>query len=154
MSITKDHRYRVGVAWEGDRITTVSSPEKPDLAVATPPEFKHGVAGVWSPEDLLVAAVASCYAVTLVAVAERRELPLRALRVSGTGHLTARDDGRLGFVAVELTARIETDALTVEAMQRAAKHAERACLVTMALDVPVHIEALVQPLSRTVEVVA
>jgi hypothetical protein len=29
MSITKDYRYKVGVAWEGDRITNVSSPEKP-----------------------------------------------------------------------------------------------------------------------------
>ena len=67
MSITKDFRYRVGVNWEDGRITTVTSPDKPDLTVATPPEFKNGVPGVWSPEDLLVASVASCYAVTLVA---------------------------------------------------------------------------------------
>ena len=59
MSITKDFRYKVGVDWEGDRITKVTSPDKPDLTVATPPEFKSGVAGVWSPEDLLVAATAS-----------------------------------------------------------------------------------------------
>jgi len=154
MSITKDFRYRVGVAWEAGRITTVTSPDKPDLTVATPPEFKNGVPGVWSPEDLLVASVASCYAVTLVAVAERRELPLHELNVSGTGHLTTRDDGRLGFIAIELTARITSDTLTLEAMERAAKHAQRACLVSMALDVPVHVEVLVQPVSRTVEVVA
>jgi organic hydroperoxide reductase OsmC/OhrA len=154
MSITKDFRYRVGVDWEDGRITTVTSPDKPELTVATPPEFKNGVPGVWSPEDLLVASVASCYAVTLVSVAERRELPLHELRVSGTGHLTARDDGRLGFVAIELTARIKTDALTLEGMERAAKHAERGCLVSMALDVPVHVEVLVHPGSRTLEVVA
>jgi organic hydroperoxide reductase OsmC/OhrA len=154
MSITKDYRYRVGVDWEDGRITTVTSPEKPDLTVATPPEFKNGVPGVWSPEDLLVASVASCFAVTLVAVAERRELPLHELQVSGTGHLTARDDGRFGFVAIELTARIKTDALTLAGMERAAKHAERGCLVSMALDVPVHVEVLVRPGSRTLEVVA
>ena len=85
MSITKDFRYKVAVDWEGDRITNVTSPDKPDLTVATPPEFKNGVEGVWSPEDLLVASAASCFAVTLVAVAERRELPLHALHVSGTG---------------------------------------------------------------------
>ena len=154
MSITKDFRYRVGVDWEDGRVTTVTSPDKPDLTVATPPEFKNGVPGVWSPEDLLVASVASCYAVTLVAVAERRELPLHELLVSGTGHLTARDDGRLGFVAIELTARIKTDALTLEGMERAAKHAERGCLVSMALDVPVHVEVLVRPASHSLEVVA
>jgi organic hydroperoxide reductase OsmC/OhrA len=154
MSITKDFRYKVGVDWEGDRITNVSSPDKPDLTVATPPEFKNGVAGVWSPEDLLVAAVASCYSVTLVAVAERRELPLYSLHVSGTGHLTGRDDGRFGFVAIELTAAIRTDEPVIEAMERAAKHAGRACLVSMALDVPVHVDVTVQPVTRALEVVA
>src|SRR5262245_41608439 len=109
MSITKDYRYRVGVDWAGDRLTSVSSPGKPELDVATPPEFKGGLAGVWSPEDLLVASVASCFTVTLAAVLERRDLPLLELSVTGTGHLTTRDDGRLGFVAVELTAIVTTD---------------------------------------------
>jgi organic hydroperoxide reductase OsmC/OhrA len=154
MSVTKDFRYKVGVAWEGDRLTTVSSPGKPELTVATPPEFKGGVPGVWSPEDLLVASVASCFAVTLVAVAERRELPLRDLHVSGTGHLTARDDGRFGFVAIELTADVRTDDFAIGAVERAAKYAERACLVSMALDVPVHVEVVVRPFSRTLEIVA
>jgi organic hydroperoxide reductase OsmC/OhrA len=154
MSVTKDFRYKVGVEWEGDRLTTVSSPEKPELTVATPPEFKGGVPGVWSPEDLLVASVASCFAVTLVAVAERRELPLHELHVSGTGHLTGRDDGRFGFVAIELTADVRTDELAIGPVERAAKHAERACLVSMALDIPVHVEVVVGPVSRTFEVVA
>jgi organic hydroperoxide reductase OsmC/OhrA len=154
MSISKDFRYKVAVDWEGDRITTVTSPDKPELTIATPPEFKNGVEGVWSPEDLLVAAVASCFSVTLVAVAERRELPLHSLHVSGTGHLTARDDGRFGFVAIELTAGIRTDAHVLDAMERAAKHAGRACLVSMALDVPVHVDAIVTPVTSVMEVVA
>jgi organic hydroperoxide reductase OsmC/OhrA len=152
MSITKDFRYRVGVAWEGGRTTTVTSTGKPDLTVATPPEFKNGVPGVWSPEDLLVGAVASCFAVTMVAVAERRDLPLYELEVTGTGHLSQRDDGRFGFVAIELTAHIRTSEPSVDALQHAAKYAERACLVSMALDVPVHLDAVVQPVERALEV--
>ena len=148
MSITKDYRYRVGVDWEGGRLTTVSSPGKPELDVATPPEFKGGLAGVWSPEDLLVAAVASCFSVTLVAVLEKRDLPLRDLSVTGTGHVTARDDGRFGFVAIELTALVETDEVALEAVRHAARYAERACLVSMALDVPVHVDAVVQAPTR------
>ena len=153
MSIAKDFRYKVGVAWEGGRITTVTSTDKPTLTVATPPEFKDGVPGVWSPEDLLVAAVASCFSVTMIAVAERRDLPLYAIDVTGTGHLTQRDDGRFGFVAIELTAHIETTKLSVEPLKRATKYAERACLVSMALDVPVHVDAVVQPVSRPLEIV-
>ena len=153
MSITKDFRYRVGVAWEGGRTTTVTSTDKPDLTVATPPEFKNGVPGVWSPEDLLVAAVASCFAVTMVAVAERRDLPLYELDVTGTGHLTQRDDGRFGFVAIELTTHMRTAEPSIEALQHAAKYAERACLISMALDVPVHLDAVVQPVEHALEVV-
>jgi len=154
MSITKDYRYRVGVDWEEDRLTNVSSPGKPELEVATPPEFKGGLAGVWSPEDLLVASVASCFAVTLVAVLERRDLPLRELNVTGTGHVTARDDGRFGFVAIELTATARTDELSVEAVRHAARYAERACLVSMALDVPLHIDVVVEPAPNRLKVVA
>jgi organic hydroperoxide reductase OsmC/OhrA len=153
MSTTKDFRYKVGVAWEGDRITTVTSSGKPALTVATPPEFKNGVPGVWSPEDLLVASAASCFTVTMVAVAERRDLPLYGIDVTGTGHVTIRDDGRLGFVAIELTALIQTAEPSVDAMTRAAKYAERACLVSMALDTPIHIEVAVQPVTRALEVV-
>jgi len=119
--------------------------------VATPPEFKNGVAGVWSPEDLLVASVASCYAVTLVAVAEQRDLPLRDLHVSATGHLTIRDDGRLGFVAIELTVDALTDEASIDVVERTAHYAERACLVSMALDVPVHLNIAVRAIARALE---
>jgi organic hydroperoxide reductase OsmC/OhrA len=154
MSITKDFRFRVGVAWQGGRLTSVSSPEKPRLDVATPPEFRGGLPGIWSPEDLLVASVASCYTVTLAAIAERREIPLYALNVSGTGHVTPRDDGRVGFVAIELTAALRTDPELLDAAERAAHRAERSCLVAMALDVPVHVEVVVRPAAPALEVVA
>jgi peroxiredoxin-like protein len=154
MSITKDYRYRARVDWEGDRLTSVTSTGKPELEVATPPEFKGGMVGVWSPEDLLVASVASCFTVTFVAVLERRDLPLREFSVSGTGHVTARDDGRFGFVAIELTAVVRTDEPSVDAVRHASKYAERACMVSMALDVPVHVDVVVQPAPARLEVVA
>jgi organic hydroperoxide reductase OsmC/OhrA len=72
MSVVKAFRFPVNVHWEGGRLTHASAPGKDELEVAPPPEFRGGVAGVWSPEDLLVAATASCYAVTVAAIAERR----------------------------------------------------------------------------------
>ena len=61
--------FPLSVRWIEGRRTVVSVCGKDDLEVATPPEFKGGVEGVWSPEDLLVGSIASCFAVTLVAVA-------------------------------------------------------------------------------------
>ena len=139
MTVVKAHRFPVSVHWIGGRLTRATAPDKPELQIATPPEFQGGIAGVWSPEELLVAATASCFAVTLAAVAERRQVPLLGLDVSGTGHMSKRADGRFGFVAIELEARIETEAGLEHAAEQAAHAAERHCLIAMALEVPVHV---------------
>lgn len=144
MTVLKDHRFPVTVRWVGGRLTLASSPGKPDLQVAAPPDFNGGIAGVWSPEDLLVASTIACFTVTLVAVAERRRLPLRDLDVRGTGHVSKREDGRFGFVAVELDADIETDPGLEDAVEQAAHAAERHCLVAASLDVPVHLTVRVR----------
>ncbi|PWU23295.1 MAG: hypothetical protein C5B48_08860 [Candidatus Rokuibacteriota bacterium] len=139
MSVFKDHRFPVGARWLGGRLALVSAAGKPDLQVATPPEFRGGIPGVWSPEDLLVAAAASCFLVTLVAIAERRRLPLRDLDVRGIGHVSKRQDASFGFVAVELEADIVTDHGLEEAVEEAADRAESRCLVSSVLDVPLHV---------------
>jgi organic hydroperoxide reductase OsmC/OhrA len=139
MTTFKEHRFPVSVHWVGGRLTRASSSGKPDLEVATPPDFKGGIAGVWSPEDLTVTAAASCYAVTLVAIAERHGVPLLGLEVEGTGHVTTGHDGRFGFVAIELEVDLETEAGSEPEARRAALSAERNCLVAAALDVPVHV---------------
>lgn len=139
MSVVKDFRFPVSVRLVEGRRTVASAPGKADLAVATPPEFIGGVPGVWSPEDLLVASTAACYAVTLAAVSDRLDVPIRSLAVSGAGHVTRRDDGKFGFVAIELDVRFETDPDLVEAAERAARRAKELCIVTMALDLPVRV---------------
>jgi organic hydroperoxide reductase OsmC/OhrA len=75
MSIYKEFQFPVSVRWHGGRLARADSRKKESLEVATPPEFRGGLEGHWSPEDLLVAATASCFVLTLVAVAERRQAP-------------------------------------------------------------------------------
>jgi peroxiredoxin-like protein len=145
MSVVKALRFPVSVHWEGGRLTHAFAAGKDELQIATPPEFRGGVDGVWSPEDLLVAATASCYAVTVAAIAERREVPIHELHVSGTGHVSRRDDGRFGFVAIELDAEISTPARSVRAAEAVAELAEEKCLVSRALDVPLHVAVNVRP---------
>jgi organic hydroperoxide reductase OsmC/OhrA len=137
----KEHDFPVAVRWVGGRLTRALPRGKSELEVATPPVFPGGIEGVWSPEDLLVAATATCYAVTLVAIAERRAVPLHGLEVSASGRIGTRDDGRAGFVSIDLGVTIETDAGSVEAMERAAESAERNCLVSSSLNVPVRLRA-------------
>jgi organic hydroperoxide reductase OsmC/OhrA len=144
MSIVKDYQYGVTSRLEASGTVRVSVPGKAVIHVTAPPEFHGEALGYWSPEELLVAATASCYEITLSAIARRRELKLESAGVHGTGHVTKRDDGRFGFVAIELTVRLEVDPADVAAAEEAARSAERACLVAMALDVPVHVAVTVE----------
>lgn len=142
MTISKDFRFPVSVRWQGQQLTRVSAPDLDEIDVTVPPEFR-GPGGHWSPEQLLVAAAASCFAVTFAAIADRRGIPIHSLTVTGTGHVGHRDDGRTGFVAVELTPRIRTEPEFVAAANRTARAAHTVCIVTAALDVPVHVAPVV-----------
>jgi organic hydroperoxide reductase OsmC/OhrA len=142
MTISKDFRFPVSVRWRSQQLVRVEAPDVDEIVVSVPPEF-CGPGGHWSPEQLLVASAASCFAVTFAAVAERRGIPIHALTVTGTGHVGHRDDGRIGFLAIELTPRIQTEPEFVAAAQRTAGATHTVCLVTAALDVPVHVVPIV-----------
>ncbi len=149
MSILKDFLFTVDVKGNAERVVELTTDEGLALTVATPPEFRGGVHGMWSPEHLLVAAVSSCYALTLAAVAERRQIPLHEVAISCVGHMTRRADGRFGFVVVELAVEITTDEGLEENARRAARAAESGCLIAQALEIPVEVELDVRAAAPT-----
>ncbi|MGZ4372924.1 MAG: OsmC family protein, partial [Gaiellaceae bacterium] len=124
MSILKDFRFTVDVKGDAERVVELTTDEGLALSVATPPEFRGGVHGMWSPEHLLVASAASCFALTLAGVAERRQSPLHDVAIRGVGHMTRRADARFGFVVVELAVEITTEEGFEENARRAARAAE------------------------------
>lgn len=143
MAVFKEMQFPVSVRWRGGRLASIGCDGKESIEVATPPEFQSGVAGYWNPEDLLVASVASCFALTLAAVAEKGGVPLLDATITATGHLSHRNDDRFGFTVVEIDASLETIAGSEEVVRRAATAAEKRCLVTQALGVPVHLNVAV-----------
>lgn len=139
MSIYKEFQFPVSIRWRGGRLARADAEGHESLEIATPPEFRGGLEGHWSPEDLLVASTASCFALTLAAVSEKRQTPLLDISIGATGHMGRRQDGRLGFTVIELHAVIETLSGSEQAVAAAAKAAEEHCLISQALDVPVHV---------------
>jgi|SRR5690349_10459670 len=136
----KDYRFTVQTHGATRRLVTAESEGKPKLVVATPPEFRDGVADVWSPEDLLVAATATCYALTLSAIADRRSLPIWDLSVFGAGHVSRKADNVFGFIVVELAVEFTTEEGREALAEKVARIAERGCIVGDALTVPVEVE--------------
>jgi organic hydroperoxide reductase OsmC/OhrA len=140
MSTLKDFRYEVSASTLPGRRVRLTSEGKAALEAATPPEFRGGTPGIWSPEDLLVAAVTSCYSLTLEAIAARRGIELQTIDVRGVGHVTRRAEGRVGFVVIELAVDLAVEAGAEGDAKRAAESAKQACLVAHALEIPVELE--------------
>lgn len=141
MTTLKTHRFSTSARWYGDHVVHVAGTGKPELTVGASPEFRGGLDGVWSPEDLLVASVASSYAITLSALAATHGVPLHRLDVIAAGDVTRRVDGRFGFTVIELEARIETDHAHEDSARTIAVLAEEGCLVSASLSTPVRVSA-------------
>jgi uncharacterized OsmC-like protein len=90
----------------------------------------------WRGAELLVAAVAADYATELTSAAQRLGIPVEAVQVEASGHLTARRDDRYGLVAIELDAVVLGCAEECDRIPLAAEVALDRCIVAGALDVP------------------
>lgn len=142
----REFRFPVEIGWDGGRRTTARVHGKPPLQIATPPEFRGSDPHTWSPEDAFVAAAGSCLAVTIAALAEREQLPLRDLSINAEGVVGRRPEGRFGFVRIEQTVELETDPGSEDAARALISKAEDQCLVTVSLDLPVQTTVQVRSL--------
>jgi organic hydroperoxide reductase OsmC/OhrA len=140
MSTLKDFRFRIDASPLRDGRVRLTSDGKAPLEAALAAEFRGGTPGMWSPEDLLVASVASCYVVALKNIAAHRDLTVQSLSVEGVGHVTRRVEGRVGFVVIELRVELTVDRACVELAERAARAAKQLCLVGHAVEVPIELE--------------
>ncbi len=137
--------YRTGVRWTGKRVGTLMSAEKPDLRVASPPEFQ-GESGVWTPEDLLVASLEACTMMTFVALAEKRGLPLVSWQSEAEGRLEA-SGGRYRFTQMVLRPTIVVGEATAVARAVELVHeAHQRCFVANSLRTEIRIEPLIRSL--------
>lgn len=105
------HYYNVDVNWNKDRRGMMCSPELTTdqqnacIEVATPPEFPRGVPGIWSPEHLFTASVASCIMTTFLAIAENSKLEFTAFECRSKGKLE-KVDGKFIMSEIILEPRV------------------------------------------------
>jgi organic hydroperoxide reductase OsmC/OhrA len=88
----KSFQYRNNLFWDAARRGRTSAPGKPDIEIGSPPEFK-GEAGVWAPEEMLVAALNACMMLTFVSFAQSKGLEFVAYESAAEG-LLANDEGK------------------------------------------------------------
>ena len=137
------HHYSVvaRAAAQGD--VTLTGDRLPDIPSAPPTEF-GGPGDRWSPETLMVAAVADCFLLTFRGIAGVSRFPWVALECSVTGTVE-RVERVTQFTALEVQARLRVPAgANEEQARRLLAKAEETCLVTNSLRVRPHLEAVVE----------
>ncbi|MEI6311935.1 MAG: OsmC family protein [Bacteroidota bacterium] len=125
------HFYPVEIKWESQRKGTLRSIDvNNSFEVATPPQFPGGMPGIWSPEHLLTAAVASCYMTTFLSIAEKSRLNYSSFSCKGNGKLEM-SDGVLLMTEIVLYAELQiADAADKDKAEKILEKAEIHCLIS------------------------
>ncbi|MEO6603377.1 MAG: OsmC family protein [Polyangiaceae bacterium] len=130
------HRYAVSLA-DG----LLSADPRPSIPAGAPPQF-GGTDKVWSPEELLVAAVLLCLKTTFDAYARRDSLEVRSWRGTGTGVLEKSPTGP-AFTSVQLRVDLKVRRGDEERARKLLDTAEHHCIIANAIKAPVKLEASV-----------
>ena len=126
------HSYNVGVEAKSETEATISAKGLTSLASAAPPEF-GGPGTLWSPEALLIGAVAGCFILTFKAIAAAARFNWTEIHCDGSGVLD-RAEGSVRFTRVLLHVRLTVPAGTdTKRAQVLLKKAEKGCLIANSL---------------------
>ena len=146
------HRFRVVAWWASGRTGLAKSGSAPNAIHFTSPPAFGGLDGRWTPEDLLLCAIASCYTTTFRTLAEYSKFEYTDLQVEVEGTINKADTG-YGFGEVLIRANLVIP--REEEQTRALKLLHKAkglCLVSRALSVEQKFEPRVQMVETHAEV--
>jgi peroxiredoxin-like protein len=147
------HHYTVSAAANGDGDVALSAERLPPLASAPPAEF-DGPGDRWSPETLVVGAVADCFVLTFRAIAKLSKLRWTTLTCEASGTVD-RVDRISQFTAFSVRVLLEIpEGASNEQAHRLLERAEQACLITNSLKAPCHLETAVHVAEPTTGMLA
>ena len=142
------HRYSVRAAGTSEGVVVeLASNGLTTVGTASPAEF-GGPGDRWSPETLLVGAVADCFVLTFRAIANASKLPWQSVACEAVGTLD-RIEGAVRFTAIDLRARLVIAPGADAALaRRVLERAERGCLVSNSLKADTHLEIAIEIVAR------
>jgi peroxiredoxin-like protein len=137
-------KYRVVAWWSSGKTGLAKSNSAPNaIHFTAPPEF-GGLEGRWTPEDLLLGAVASCYTTTFRALAEYSKLAYADLEVEVEGMIRKAESGyEFAGIVIRPNLTIAREEEQTRAL-RLLQKAKAVCLVSRALSVEQSFEPRVQ----------
>jgi organic hydroperoxide reductase OsmC/OhrA len=133
------HRYAVSATVSPVGDVALTTERLPKLLSAPPLEF-DGPGDRWSPETLVVAAVADCFVLTFRSIAKLSKLCWTTLTCTASGTLD-RVDRVTQFTAFSVSVSLEIPAGTSQdEATRLLRRAEQVCLIRNSLKASCHLE--------------
>jgi organic hydroperoxide reductase OsmC/OhrA len=137
------HQYTIEASGQVDGAIELGRSGLPKLESLPPVEF-GGPGDHWSPEDLLMAAVADCFILSFRAIAAASKFAWESLKCEATGKLD-RVDRKVCFTELRLHAQL---VIPGDSSADRAKHllekAEQTCFITNSLSATKQLEVDVQ----------
>ncbi len=130
------HKFRVIAWWSSGRTGIAKSDSAPNAIQFTAPVAFGGFEGRWTPEDLLLGAIASCFTTTFRALAEHSRFDYTDLQMEVEGIVSKSGSG---YSFTEIVVRPSLTVTREEEQEQGIKllHKVKAvCLVSRALAVP------------------
>jgi peroxiredoxin-like protein len=138
------HRFQIVAWWASGRTGFAKSNSAPHaIHFSAPPAF-GGMDGRWTPEDLLLCALASCFTTTFRSVAESSKFAYTDLQVEVEGCVKKAE---AGYQFSEILIRVNLTIAHDEDQEKALKLLHKAhglCLVARALSVEQKFEPTVR----------
>ncbi len=145
------HEYRVLAWWTAGRTGIAKSDSAVNaLHFTAPPQF-GGLEGRWTPEELLLTAVASCYTTTFRAVADCSQFQYADLEVEVTGTVEKVESGyAFRTLATRPVLTITSESDRSRAVRLVAK-TQQLCLVSRGLAISHSFEPRIQVGSTAID---
>jgi len=129
------HRFQAVAWWTAGRAGIAKSDSAPNAIHFTSPPAFGGLEGRWTPEELLLCSVASCYTTTFSALADASKLEYSDLGVEVEGTFRKVESG---YAFTEISIRPKLTIPSEPEQQRALRllhKAKSVCLISRALSV-------------------
>ena len=140
---TFPHHYEIVASAHPSGDVVLDAPRLVEIRSASPAEF-GGPGDLWSPETLLVGALADCFILTFRAIAKASKLEWIGLRCEVEGTLD-RIDRVTQFTAFDMHTYLQVpEATNVDLATRSLEKAEHNCLISNSLKAKINLTTRVE----------
>lgn len=128
------------VVWRRGKTGVTQLDGRPDIEMATPPEF-DGPDGYWSPEDMFLASINACLMTTFLYFAERSGISFESYE-SGIRGDVELVDGKFAFTSITATPRVTiADESMRQKVEVTLNRSKKYCLISASVKTPITVES-------------